>query len=87
MTQTKTTTQDRIEAAAAEHGWTSSITGYFTRTYRKGTRYIRVSYSVRGQVTEAVRQTGNVGGRWIDGQGKAERILDLLAAERWSAAK
>jgi hypothetical protein len=85
MTQTKLTTRDRIEAAAAANGWTSHITGYLSRTYRKGTRYVRVSYGVRGQVIEAAHQTGSYGGRWIDGQGKAERILALLAQDRWTA--
>lgn len=87
MTQTSTaTSKDRIESAAVTNGWTSAeLHGSpLFKIYRKGARYIRVTYGVRETVIEAARQTGSTGGRGISGKGKAEQIIALLAQDRWS---
>jgi hypothetical protein len=78
------TAKDRIDAVAAEHGWTPKKTAFLETTYRKGTRYVRVYYGVRDQVIEAHRQTGSTGGRSITGTGKAERVIALLTQTRWT---
>jgi hypothetical protein len=86
MTQTLTA-MDRIEAAATEHGWTISRDGSpLDKIYRKGSRYVRVSYGVRQTVTSAHRQTGSYGGRSISGQDKAGQVIALLAQDRWTRA-
>lgn len=85
-TETKTTAQDRINAAAAEHGWTGGQgQGAGIATYRKGTRRVTVYYGVYGQVIDCSWQTGSTGGRALGHRdtGKAERVLGLLAADRW----
>ncbi len=79
--------QTRIALVAAGHDWTPDTDrpGYAsTVTFRKGTRYVRVSYDVRGRVTSASWQTGSTGGRQAVGSGKEAQVLSRLQETRWN---
>lgn len=70
------THRSKIDAAAAEHDWSSTEdrdNPYFVR-YRKGHRYVSVRYSYNGRVI-----TASSSDRYID-KNKLKRIIELLRA-------
>ncbi|MDI3330679.1 MAG: hypothetical protein QJR09_08085 [Micrococcus sp.] len=66
------TTRDRIRTAAEAAGWNIERQA-FDDTFHKGRNYVHVRYSVRATVVDASTPS-----RYVHGQGKADRVLELL---------
>lgn len=73
----RVTGQERIAAAAAEHGWQPrQRMGGLVVEYRKGREYIEVYYTVAGAVREATTRT-----RRFIGRGKASQITETMRSQ------
>ena len=72
----KLSTPAKVAQVAEANGWTSARRSCTSISYRRRSRYIRVSYSVRGAIISAVTRD-----RYIYGAGKLDRVLAYLTEE------
>lgn len=79
LTDRKPAAMDRIDTVALAHDWWTSAQRRYAdssaiiTTYAKGSRYVTVTYSVRGTVTTATTDRDH-----FTGTGKAEQVIAFL---------